>query len=149
MSYETNFQIGVKASPEEIYKTLTVPEKLAQWWTSDTRGSGTKVGDTLEFWFGDSCEKFNVTALKPGKQVIWKAPKGQELAEWDDTEITFDISTDDKQTYIRFRHSGWRENTDFYAHCSMKWATFMLSLKDLLEKGKGRPRANDLPINYR
>jgi hypothetical protein len=72
-----------------------------------------------------------------GKQVIWKAPKGQELEEWDDTEVTFDILTDDKQTYIRFRHSGWRENTDFYAHCSMKWATFMLSLKDLLEKGKG------------
>jgi hypothetical protein len=38
---------------------------------------------------------------------------------------------------------------DFYAHCSMKWATFMLSLKDLLEKGKGRPSPNDLHINYR
>jgi len=67
MSSETDFQVGVKASPEEIYKTLTVPKKLAQWWTSDTRGSGTKVGDTLEFSFGDSCEKFDVTALKPGK----------------------------------------------------------------------------------
>jgi uncharacterized protein YndB with AHSA1/START domain len=148
MSYETNFQIGVKASPDDIYKTLTEPKRLAQWWT-DTRGSGTKVGDTLEFWFGDHCQKFDIKALKPGKQVIWKAPKGQELEEWDDTEVIFDISTDDKQTYIRFRHSGWRENTDFYAHCSMKWATFMLSLKDLLEKGKGRPRPGDLQINYR
>jgi uncharacterized protein YndB with AHSA1/START domain len=146
MSYETNFQIGVKASPDDIYETLTEPQRLAQWWT-DTRGSGTKVGDTLEFWFGDHCQKFDVKVLKPEKRVIWKAPKGQELEEWDGTEFTFDISTDDKQTYIRFRHSGWRENTDFYAHCSMKWATFMLSLKDL-EKGKGRPRPNDLHINY-
>lgn len=33
MSYEINLQVGVKASPEEIYKTLTEPKKLAQWWT--------------------------------------------------------------------------------------------------------------------
>ena len=148
MSYETNFQIGVKATPDDIYKTLTEPKRLAQWWTSDTRGSGTKVGDTLEFWFGEFCQKFIVKALKPGEHVAWKSPKGQGADEWEETEVTFDISTDDKQTYIRFRHSGWRENSDLYAHCSMKWATFMLSLKDLLEKGKGQPRRSDLQINY-
>jgi len=73
MSYETNFQIGVKASPEDIYKRLTEPKLLSQWWT-DTRGSGTKVGDTLEFWFGEFCQKFDVKVLKPGKQVGWKSP---------------------------------------------------------------------------
>jgi len=31
----------------------------------------------------------------------------------------------------------------------MKWATFMLSLKNLLETGKGHPAPNDLQINYR
>jgi uncharacterized protein YndB with AHSA1/START domain len=149
MGCETNLQIGVKASPEDVYKTLTESKRLAQWWTSDTRGSGTQIGETLEFWFGGFCQKFDIKALKPAKQVIWKAPKGQGAEEWEDTEIAFDISTNDKQTYIRFRHSGWRENTDFYAHCSMKWATFMLSLKDLLEKGKGRPTPNDLQVNYR
>jgi hypothetical protein len=41
MSYEINFQVGVKASPEEIYKTLT--EREAQWWTSETRGSGKSI----------------------------------------------------------------------------------------------------------
>jgi uncharacterized protein YndB with AHSA1/START domain len=149
MSCDINHQIGIKASSEEIYKTLTESKKLAQWWTSDTRGSGTKVGDTLEFRFGEFCQKFKVKALKPGKHVVWKSPKGQGADEWEGTEITFDISTDDKQTYIRFRHSGWRENSDFHAHCSMKWATFLLSLKNLLETGKGRPAPNDLQINYR
>jgi uncharacterized protein YndB with AHSA1/START domain len=148
MSCEINHQIGVKASPEVIYQTLTEPKKIAQWWT-ETRGDGTEVGDTLEFWFGEFCQKFNVKALQPGKLVSWKAPTGQGADEWEGTEITFNISTDDKQTYIWFRHSGWRENSDFHAHCSMKWATFMLSLKDLLETGKGRPAPNELQINYR
>jgi hypothetical protein len=30
----------------------------------------------------------------------------------------------------------------------MKWATFLLSLKDLMEKGKGRPAPDDLEINH-
>jgi uncharacterized protein YndB with AHSA1/START domain len=43
MSYESNFQVGIEASPEEIYKTLTEPKKLAQWWTSDMRASGKSI----------------------------------------------------------------------------------------------------------
>jgi len=60
-----NHQVGIKASPEEIYRALTETEKLAQWWTTDTRGSGAKVGNTLEFWFYGHCQKFNVKELKP------------------------------------------------------------------------------------
>ena len=48
MSCGINHQVGIKASPEEIYKALTETEKLAQRRTTDTRGSGAKVGDTLE-----------------------------------------------------------------------------------------------------
>jgi hypothetical protein len=29
----------------------------------------------------------------------------------------------------------------------MKWATFMLSLKDLVETGKGKPSPNDITID--
>jgi hypothetical protein len=29
----------------------------------------------------------------------------------------------------------------------MKWATFMLSLKDLVEKGQGRPSPRDVKID--
>jgi hypothetical protein len=51
MSYGINHQVGIKASPEEIYKALTETGKLAQWWTTDTRGSGAKVGTLLNFSF--------------------------------------------------------------------------------------------------
>jgi len=92
MSYGINHQVGVKASPEEIYKHLTQTAKLAQWWTTDTRGSGAKVGDTLEFWFSGFCQKFNVKELTPGKRVAWEAPKDQGSDEWQETEVTFDLS---------------------------------------------------------
>ena len=43
---------------------------------------------------------------------------------------------------------GWREETGMFAHCSTKWAVFLLSLKDLLETGKGRPAPDDVPIHH-
>ncbi|EPG74947.1 hypothetical protein LEP1GSC058_1667 [Leptospira fainei serovar Hurstbridge str. BUT 6] len=38
--------MGIKASPAEIYEALTEPVKLAQWWTTDTRGSGANKIET-------------------------------------------------------------------------------------------------------
>jgi hypothetical protein len=128
---------------------LTETGKLAQWWTTDTRGSGAKAGDTLEFWFNGFCQKFDVTELKPGAHVAWKSPKGQGAGEWEETEVSFDLSADEKQTLVQFRHSGWKESTDFQGHCSMRWAVFLLSLKEVLERGKGRPFPYDLEVHYR
>jgi len=149
MSYGINHQVGIKASPDDIYRALTETKALAKWWTTDTRSSGERVGDTIEFWFGSFCQKFTVAALEPGRRVAWKSPQGQGNDEWEGTEVTFDLSTDDKQTFVQFRHSRWRESTNFQGHCSMRWAVFLLSLKDLLERGKGRPVPYDLEVHYR
>ena len=44
-------------------------------------------------------------------------------------------------------HKDWREANEFTSHCSMKWATFLLSLKELVETGKGKPSPNDIKID--
>ena len=40
---------------------------------------------------------------------------------------------------VLFRHSDWKEASSFHASRSMKWATFLLSLREALETGVGRP----------
>jgi uncharacterized protein YndB with AHSA1/START domain len=58
MSSGINHQVGVKASPEDVYKALTETQNLAQWWTTDTRGSGAKVGARrLEGAEGSGCRR--------------------------------------------------------------------------------------------
>ena len=146
--YNIRHEVGIKASPEAVYQALTDTKKLAGWWTSDTRGSGSKVGGVLEFWFGDFCQKFEVVELQPDKLVRWKANRKEGIEEWSGTEVAFSLSADEKQCYVHFSHSGWRRDSGFLPHCSTKWAVFMLSLKDLLEKGKGQPAPNDVEINH-
>jgi len=147
-TYTIHHEIGIKASAEAVYQALTDTKKLAGWWTSDTRGSGSEVGGVLEFRFGDFSQKFEVVKLQPGKLVRWKGDRKEGSEEWAGTEIAFSLSTDEKQTWVHLTHSGWRKDSGILPHCSTKWAVFMLSLKDLLEKGKGHPYPKDVQINH-
>ena len=61
-------------------------------------------------------------------------------------EITFDLVYKQDQTFVLFKHAGWAEPVEFMHHCSTKWATFLLSLKQLLETGKGRPAPAEVQV---
>jgi len=147
-TYSIRHQVGIKAAVHAVYEALTDTTKLAGWWTADTRGNGAEVGGVLEFWFGDFCQKFEVVELQPDQRVRWKAVGNRSMDEWDSTEVAFSLGSDGKQTYVNFSHAGWQRDNGFLPHCSTKWAVFMLSLKDLLEKGKGQPAPDDVEINY-
>lgn len=78
-------------------------------------------------------------------QVHWKCENGPP--EWIGTDITFELSEQDGMTILLFGHRNWKEEVEGTYHCSMKWATFLLSLKALVETGKGRPSPEDLKID--
>src|SRR5690348_6667658 len=82
-------EILVAAPRAVLYTALTEVPELAHWWTTDTRGES-KVGGRLEFWFGDMRQVMEVTALKPGELVRWRATD-TGIADWVGTEIEFHI----------------------------------------------------------
>ena len=144
--FNINHQVGIKASPESVYHALTTNEGLATWWTHDTSGAD-GVGSTIEFRFNGGGPDFTVTALEPNKQVKWQH-SGNMPEAWMGTEITFNLREEDGQTFVRFTHGNWKEQSNFMGHCSTKWAVFLLSLKDALETGKGRAFPNDIHIDH-
>jgi hypothetical protein len=58
----------------------------------------------------------------------------------------FSLARQDDFTVVMFSHRGWREEAAFLAHCSTKWATLLLGLRDLAETGRGCPAPNDRRI---
>jgi uncharacterized protein YndB with AHSA1/START domain len=139
-------EVLINASPAELYDALTDVGKLAHWWTTDTRGES-EVGKTLEFWFsGFRGAVMQVASLKPTELVQWQVIDGG-VTDWIGTEIEFRIFSDQGKTLLHFRHPKWREDARTFPHCSMGWAIFLLSLKEFVETGKGRPHPYDMPIN--
>ena len=80
-----------------------------------------------------------VLELDPAERVLWQVVDGPE--EWIGTKISFDLKQEGDWTIVLFKHQGWKEPVEFMHHCSTKWAVFLLSLKSLLETGKGAPLA--------
>lgn len=86
-----------------------------------------------------------VQELNAPKDVRWRCVEGPD--EWIGTDITFQLSEQDNQTIVLFGHRNWREVVEGMYHCSMKWATFLLSLREYVETGKGKPSPDDLKID--
>ena len=143
-------RVGIKASPAEVYAALATVEGVAGWWTKETTGTS-KPGGAIDVRFLTPQGKelggmtMEVLALEPNRKVHWRFSKGPE--EWIGTDATFDLIQDGDFTVVLFGHRNWREPVEFMAHCSMKWAVFMLSLRELVETGRGRPSPNDLKID--
>ena len=131
-------------SPDDVYRALATVEGLSGWWTGDTHGDG-KAGGVLQFRFGSGGFDMKVLELEPGKRVLWQVIDGPE--EWLGTKIGFDIKQSGDWTVVLFKHQSWKEPVEFMHHCSTKWAVFLLSLKSLLETGKGAPWPNEIKLD--
>ncbi len=139
-------RVGTRTTtPTRVFEMLTTVAGLAGWWTDSTAGS-TDVGGVVQFRFppvgGFDME---VIEMAPDERVVWRVVDGPP--EWVGTTIHWELSQDGDDTIVLFAHRGWAEPGEFMHHCSTKWATFLVSLKDLVETGQGAPAPRDLQIS--
>lgn len=143
-------RVGIKAPVAQVYAALATIEGVAGWWTKETAGVS-EPGGSIELVFsspsGERVGAINmdVLALDPDQEVHWRFTSGPE--EWIGTDAVFRLSQDGDYAIVRFAHQNWREPVEFAEHCSTKWATFLLSLKELVETGKGKPAPDDVWIS--
>jgi uncharacterized protein YndB with AHSA1/START domain len=145
---EINHFIGIRAPISKVFAALTTTDNLAKWWTTVTQGEPGKKGGVIQFRFNGRRPDMEVTDIAAHKRVEWKCIQhAANAAEWVGTHLSFELTEKDGMVSVRFRHSGWKEASGFHAFCSMKWATFLLSLREALETGVGRPWPHDLQIS--
>ena len=135
MSYSIKHLFHINASKEKVFEALSSIKGLSGWWTATTNGD-TKVGDTIQFRFGDfGGPDMKVKDVKPGESVTWECVAGPE--GWVGHIFNFHLDSNDNKTRVRFEHSGWEETGDFYASCNFSWGRYMESLRQLCQTGKG------------
>jgi uncharacterized protein YndB with AHSA1/START domain len=142
-------RVGMKASVGQVYRALATREGVAGWWTTNTQGES-KVGGMLKFRFTSDGKEIGgfdikVVELDPDTRVLWQVVEGP--AEWIGTKINFELKQEKDYSIVLFEHQGWKEPVEFMYHCSTKWAIFLMSLKSLVETGKGKPSPDDVQIS--
>lgn len=143
-------RVGIKSAPSNVYKALATRDGLAGWWTTNTQGD-CKVGGALAFRFSDPAGAeiggfdMKVLDLQPDKRVRWEVVGGPK--DWIGTKIDWELKHEGDYVIVLFKHRDWKEASEHMHHCSTKWATFLMSLKSLVETGKGAPSPNDVKID--
>ncbi|AZP19299.1 SRPBCC domain-containing protein [Streptomyces aquilus] len=137
-------RIGITSSPDAVYTALTTVDGLANWWTRDTEGDP-RVGGVIKFRFVPGGFDMKVLEAQPAERLVWEVVDGPE--EWIGTHVRFELKQEGDFTIVLFRHEGWQEPVEFMYHCSTKWATYLMSLKRLIETGKGEPAPDDVQIS--
>jgi uncharacterized protein YndB with AHSA1/START domain len=138
--------VGITAAPERVCDAFATVEGLGGWWTRQVEGDA-GPGGKLSFFFGqpEPSAVMEVTGSASPRRVEWRCISGPD--EWLGTRVSFDIRPNGEETFVLFSHAGWREQSDFMAHCSTKWAYFLLGLKSGLEGGKATPYPEDMKIS--
>lgn len=137
-------QIGVNVDITNVYQAISSLEGLTNWWTKTTGNA--RIGGKLHFHFNEHIVEMTILEMFDNEKIVWRCTDKE--GEWKDTLITFGLITTDQQVFINFSHSAWAKQSDLCAHCSTKWAIFLLSLKSYLETGKGQAFPNDTQINH-
>jgi uncharacterized protein YndB with AHSA1/START domain len=137
MTHSIKHLFHIAAPRAKVYEAITTIQGLSGWWTRQTAGDG-KAGGVLEFRFGPQyLNTMKVKELKPNESVTWECTGDAE--EWIGTVFTFRLDENEGKTRVRFEQANWKNNSDFYAACNFSWGRYLVSLRNLCEKGKGDP----------
>lgn len=142
-------RIGIRAPAAKVYDAVATAQGVAGWWTREATATARGEQVDVRFLRHDGAEigrmEFALRRLDPHRAVHWRMLAGPP--EWVGTDVTFELAEDDGTTILNFGHRNWKEPVEFMAHCSMKWAVFLLSLRELVETGTGRPSPDDVKID--
>lgn len=133
--YVIKHLITIDCPINEVYQAVDTIEGLRSWWTIQTERADE---DHIDFRFGDRYYvQMRVIEQHKDNFIKWECIEAEP--DWIGTELSFHFSLEDGKTVLRFMHDKWPSNADFYAHCNLSWGKYLLSLKDYLEMGLGRP----------
>ena len=138
--------VDLPATPEEVWRMLTEPKLLAQWFAPFVEGTG-KVGEPLLLgWSPDVRWTTVLTVSEPGKRVVFRdelaayqemgSGSGPVMIEWTMGPIA-------GGTRLRLVHSGFGDGAswdEMYDATQAGWSFFLWHLGETLRRHHGQRR---------
>lgn len=135
----------VQAGPEQVFKAISAIDDIKAWWTPETEGNAELNGELIFKFGGQYRNKMRVTEYDKDKILEWTVM--ESVPEWEGTKIRFELDKNEGRTRIKFSHTGYKKQDDFFAQCSFSWAKYMMSIRNLIETGQGNPYDINKPFD--
>ena len=124
----------VDAPTHEVFRAITTPDGINQWWSLESRGSPAE-GNLYELSFGPGYDwTARVTRCVPNSEFEVQFVEADP--EWTGARIGFRLEERDGSTQVSFYHLGWPEANAHYRISSFCWAMYLRILRRYLEYGE-------------
>jgi uncharacterized protein YndB with AHSA1/START domain len=138
--------VDLPATPDEVWRMLTDPKLLAQWFAPFVEGTG-KVGEPLLLGWSPGLQwKTLLTVSEPGKRVVFR----DELAAYQEMGptsgpmvIEWTMGPIAGGTRLRLVHSGFGDGAswdEMYDGTAAGWGFCLWHLGETLLRHRGQPR---------
>jgi hypothetical protein len=143
--YTTSFTVD--RTPEEVFAAIS---DVRGWWSGEIDGRTDQLGAEFTYRYEDLHRSTQrITEWVPGKRVVWHVLDAQinfvkDKAEWNGTDVVFQIARKGNKTELRFTHVGLAPAIECYGKCSGAWGFYINeSLRSLITTGKGEPNPEE------
>jgi hypothetical protein len=143
-----NYTISFKdQSPQQVFAAIN---NVRDWWSGEIEGSTDELGAEFVYRYQDvhrSTQK--ITEWVPGRRIVWHVVDAQinfvnDKAEWNGTDVVFEIIRKGGKTELRFTHVGLVPTIECYGKCAGAWGFYINeSLRNLITTGKGDPNERE------
>lgn len=138
-------RVGIAGDINKIYNAMHVPEGINGWWATSTDGTP-GAGQVLDLHFSDVVTlSFRIDALEKNRLIRLHCVEGP--GPWQDCSLDFSFKPDEDQVWVDLVHENKSASNDDFLYFSTKWTCYLLSLRDYIESGKGRPYPHDIKIH--
>jgi uncharacterized protein YndB with AHSA1/START domain len=108
-------ELHIDASPEVVFKVLSSPEHIRDWWSADTEfeptpGTASRLTWTDSDTGREQSAPFTIVEADPPRRFSFRWTYEDEVAgPGNSLLVTFDLIPSGKGTTVRFSETGYRE----------------------------------------
>lgn len=148
-SFTTKIDVHTK-----IHKAFEAIQNFKAWWSEEITGKTDVVGESFFYHYKDVhlC-KLKLTEKEADKRLVYLVTDNEfnftkDKTEWINTKLIFELKEEGDMTHIIFTHEGLVPEYECYQICHDAWSSYIHgSLKNLIEKGKGKPNGKEGGLN--
>ena len=139
-------RVGIKGTPEAIFAAISEADKLTGWWASSANGVA-ELDARLTLGFENLTHLiFKVDQIEPDRLLSLSCEGEPEI--WIGSTLVFELEASEHQIYLRLTHEKAGVDDEAFLYFNTKWPHFLVSLKDYIETGMGRPFPGDVRIDH-
>ena len=118
--------LQINAPPATVFPLVSTAKGFSHWWSADVRDViSPQPGVELRFP-GNTIYRLRAETFLPPVQAAWTCETGKE---WTGTQLLFLLSPVGAGTTLRFEHSDWNAETDYFLSCNTVWGELLFRLK--------------------